>query len=163
MLFRQAIYDTSPKLIFDVKVELDEVMFGGHGKEKRGWRAAGKTLVFGIHSRNGEICTFIVPDRKQKTLRPIIERHTTPGSLYYTDEHTAYCTLDELGTHQVVTHSKDEYVRDDVHTNNVEGFWSFAKKKFCMHIVVFQKHTFHYISSISSLDTTIETRTCSNF
>ncbi len=127
MLFRQAIYDTSPKLIFDGEVELDEAMFGGHRKGKRGWGAAGKTLVFGIHSRNGQICTFIVPDRKQKTLRPIIERHTTPGSLYYTDEHTAYCTLDELGTHQVVTHSKDEYVRDDVHTNNVEGFWSFAK------------------------------------
>ncbi len=127
MLFRQAIYDTSPKLIFDGEVELDEAMFGGHRKGKRGWGAAGKTLVFGIHSRNGQICTFIVPNRKQKTLRPIIEKHTMPESLYYTDEHTAYGTLDELGTHQVVTHSKDEYVRDDVHINSVEGFWSFAK------------------------------------
>ncbi len=47
--------------------------------------------------------------------------------LYYTDEHTAYGTLDELGTHQVVTHNKDEYVRDYMHINSVEGFWSFAK------------------------------------
>ncbi len=122
MLFRQAIYNTSPKLVFDGKIELDEAMFGGHRKGKRGGGAAGKTLVFGIHSRNGQICTFIVPNRKQKTLRPIIEKHTMSGSLYYTDEHTAYGTLDEFGTHQMVTHSKDEYVRDDVYINSVECF-----------------------------------------
>ena len=127
MLFRQAIYDTSPKLVFDGEVELDEAMFGGHRKGKRGWGAAGKTVVFGIRSRNGQIIAFPVPDRKQKTLKAIIEKHTKPGSLYYTDEYTAYGTLDELGRHEVVTHSKDEYVRDDVHINGLEGFWSFAK------------------------------------
>ena len=127
MLFRQAIYDTSPKLVFDGEVELDEAMFGGHRKGKRGWGAAGKTIVFGIRSRNGQIIAFSVPDRKQKTLAPIIKKHTKQSSLYYTDEHTAYCTLDELGKHEVVTHSKDEYVRDNVHINGIEGFWSFAK------------------------------------
>lgn len=127
MLFRQAIYDTSPKLVFDGEVELDEAMFGGHRKGKRGWGAAGKTIVFGIRSRKGQIIAFPVPDRKQKTLRTIIESHTKPGALYYTDEHTAYGTLDEIGRHEVVTHSKDEYVRNDVHINGLEGFWSFAK------------------------------------
>ena len=68
-----------------------------------------------------------MPDRKQKTLAPTIKEHTKQGSLYYTDEHTAYCTLDELGKHEVVTRSKDEYVRGNVHINGIEGFWSFAK------------------------------------
>ena len=39
MLFWQAIYDTSPKLVFDGEVELDEAMFGGHRKGKRGYGA----------------------------------------------------------------------------------------------------------------------------
>ncbi len=62
MLFRQAIYDTSSKLVFGGKVELDEAMFGGNRKGKRGVGAAGKTLVFGTHSKNGLICTFIMPN-----------------------------------------------------------------------------------------------------
>ncbi len=81
------------------------------------------------------------------------------GSLYYTDEHTAYGTLDELGTNQVVIHSKDKYVRDDVHINSIEGFWSFAKK-ICMHTMMYQNHISHYIASILSLDTTTETKIC---
>ena len=101
-------------------------MFGGHRKVKRGWGAAGKVIVFGIRSKNGQISAFPVPDRKQKTLAPIAKKHTKQGLLYYTDEHTVYCTLDELGKHKVMTHSKDEYVRDNVHINGI-GFWSFAK------------------------------------
>ncbi len=34
MLFRQSIYDTSPKFVFDNKAELDEAMFKGHKKGK---------------------------------------------------------------------------------------------------------------------------------
>ena len=48
-------------------------------------------------------------------------------SLYCADEHTTYGTLDGLSTHQVVTHSKDEYVRDYMYINRIEGFWSFVK------------------------------------
>jgi len=47
-VFRESIYDSS---IADIrlsgKIELDEAMFGGHRKEKRGWEAEGKMLVFG--------------------------------------------------------------------------------------------------------------------
>ena len=68
-----------------------------------------------------------MPERKQKALAPIVKKHTKQGLLYYTDEHITYCTLDELGKHEVVTRSKDEYVRDNVHINGIEGFWSFAK------------------------------------
>ena len=46
--------------------EIDEALFGGHRKGKRGWGSEGKNLVFGIYQRNGKVITFPVSDR-QKT------------------------------------------------------------------------------------------------
>ena len=127
-VFREAIYDASlDKLRMSGKLELDEAMFGGHRRGKRGWGAEGKTLVFGIYKRNGHVMTFPVPDRKYATLMELIKKHTKKGSLYYTDDYTAYASLQMRGKHKVVSHGMDEYVRDDAHINGIEGFWSFAK------------------------------------
>lgn len=127
-VFREAIYDSSvTDMVLSGKLELDEAMFGGHRKGKRGWGAEGKTLVFGIYKRNGYVMTFPVPDRKYDTLMGLIKKHTKKGSLYYTDDYTAYATLNMSGKHKVVSHGKDEYVRGDAHINGIEGFWSYAK------------------------------------
>jgi hypothetical protein len=34
----------------------------------------------------------------------------------------------DFASHDFVTHSKDEYVRGDVHTNTVEGYYSIFKR-----------------------------------
>lgn len=52
---------------------------------------------------------------------------TKKGSLYYSDEHTAYASLELIGKHRQISHNKDEYVIDDTHINVIEGFWSYAK------------------------------------
>ena len=110
------------------ELEIDEALFGGHRKGKRGWGSEGKNLVFGIYQRNGKVITFPVSDRKHDTLIPLIKQHTKKGSLYYTDDHTAYATLNLIGKHQIILHGKEEYVRDDAtHINGIEGFWSYAK------------------------------------
>ena len=110
------------------ELEIDEALFGGHRKGKRGWGSEGKSLVFGIYQRNGKVITFPVSDRKHDTLIPLIKQHTKKGSLYYTDDHTAYATLNLIGKHQIILHGKEEYVRDDAtHINGIEGFWSYAK------------------------------------
>ena len=81
-IFRQSIYDESLQKLKELKklsgeIEIDEVLFGGHRKgSKRGWRAEGKTLVFGIYQRNGNVITFPILDRKYDTLVPLITRHT---------------------------------------------------------------------------------------
>jgi transposase len=49
----------------DGTIECDESSFGGHRKGKRGWGAAGKTLVFGILKRNGVVHMFAVDDRQK--------------------------------------------------------------------------------------------------
>ena len=127
-VFREAIYDSlMTNLRLSGKIELDEAMFGGHHKGKRGWGAEGKTLVFGIYKRNGQVMTFPVPDRKYDTLMELIKKHTRKGSLYYTDDYTAYASLVMRGKHKVVSHGRDEYVRGDAHINGMEVFWSYAK------------------------------------
>ncbi|MGI0063031.1 MAG: IS1595 family transposase [Nitrosotalea sp.] len=127
-VFRESIYDSSiADLRLSGKLEIDEASFGGHRKGKRGWGAEGKTLVFGIYKRNGQVMTFPVPDRKYDTLMSLVKKHTKKGSLYYTDDYTAYASLNMRGKHKVVAHGMDEYVRDDAHINGIEGFWSYAK------------------------------------
>lgn len=53
ILFRQAIYDDCmqqlKQIVMDGEIEMDESMYGGHHKGKRGWGAAGKHIVFGLY------------------------------------------------------------------------------------------------------------------
>jgi transposase-like protein len=75
----------------------------GIGKENVDEGAEGKSLVFGIYQRNGKVITFPVSDRKQDTLIPLIKLHTKKGSLYYTDDHTAYASLDRICSGRCMT------------------------------------------------------------
>ena len=98
-VFRQSIYNESLLKLKELKklsgeLEIDEALFGGHRKGKRGWGSEGKSLVFGIYQRNGKVITFPVSDRKHDTLIPLIKQHTRKGSLYYTDDHTAYTGIE---------------------------------------------------------------------
>ena len=53
-VFRQSIYNESLQRLKELKklsgeIEIDEALFGGHRKGKRGWGSEGKSLVFGIY------------------------------------------------------------------------------------------------------------------
>jgi hypothetical protein len=50
------------------------------------------------------------------------------GSVVYTDSSHMYTLLKGAYIHESVNHEKDEYVRGDVHTNSIEGFWSLFKR-----------------------------------
>ncbi|MEM3084406.1 MAG: IS1595 family transposase [Nitrososphaerales archaeon] len=119
--------DESRELKLPGRLEMDKALFGGHRKGKRGWGAEGKTMVFGIYQRNGKVVTFPIPDRKYDTLMPLIEKHKKKGSLYHTNDHTAYASLKLRGKHQVIAHGLEEYVREDAHISGIEGFWSYAR------------------------------------
>jgi transposase len=132
-IFRHAIYDSLTDglqtMKLSGKIEIDEALFGGRRRGgKRGWGSIEhKNLVFGIYKRNGIVITFPVSDRQHKTLIPLIQQHTRKGSLYYTDDHTAYATLSLIGKHNSIYHGNKEYVRENTHINGIEGFWSYAK------------------------------------
>jgi transposase-like protein len=64
---------------------------------------------------------------RRATLAPEIRTAVTPGAAVYTDGLKSYLGLSDAYTHEVVDHAI-EFVRGNVHTNNVEGFWSLLKR-----------------------------------
>lgn len=119
------------------EVELDETYVGGKAanmhkskRERLGGRGtAGKTAVFGAVERKGKVVALVVPNTDRSTLMPHIQKHIVPESIIYTDEMGAYEPLARNGyTHHQINHMAKVYVRGNVHTNNIEGFWSLVKR-----------------------------------
>lgn len=110
------------------EVEIDETFIGGPQKGKRGRGAKGKTILFGMLERDGDVMTKVVPNVQKKTLFPIIEENVEEGATINTDELPTYRGLEKQGyNHETVNHSEGEYSRDGVHVNGLENYWSHLK------------------------------------
>ena len=108
-------------------VEADETFIGGVDKEPN---PDDKAIVFGIVERGGDVVTRHVQMRTKHHLVPHIVKFAKAGSKIYTDEASAFRTLTERHgyEHEMVDHSKEEYVRGDVHTNTIDAFWANVKR-----------------------------------
>jgi transposase-like protein len=128
-------------------VEADETMVGGRRHGKRGRGAEGKTVVFGMLQRDGEVMAEVVPDVKRRTLQPIITENVTEGSTVHTDELLSYAALNREGyKHQTVNHGAGEYVRGKTHVNGMENFWKHLKCSIkSTHMKVSGKHLHKYV------------------
>ena len=139
------------------EVEIDETYIGGkegnkhEAKKLRAGRGAvGKTTVVGLVEREGNAVVEVKPDNRAATIIPLIQEHVRPGrAVVYTDEHSAYHRLSSLGyAHASVIHSAKQYVAGNVHTNNIEGFWSNTKRGIDgVNHVVSPKHLQGYLDS----------------
>jgi len=111
--------------------EVDESYFGAKRvRGKRGRGAAGKTPVFGILKRGGNVYVNIVKKCSKKQLMPIIQGKALEGSTIHSDGWRAYDGLILNGyTHYRVHHSSNEFVRGKSHVNGIESFWSYAKRR----------------------------------
>lgn len=111
------------------EVEVDETYVGGKRRGKRGRGAEGKTIVVGAAQRKGNIVAQVVPDVRRSTLVPFMAKEVSRNAILYTDEFPSYDTMSRLGyTHRRIEHHAKVYVRGNVHTNNIEGFWSLVKR-----------------------------------
>jgi len=108
-------------------VEADETFIGGKDKLEEG---DDKAVVLGIVERGGDVVTRVVQMRTKSHLIPHIVKFVKPGSKINTDEASAFRLLKERYgfDHEMVDHSAKEYVRGDVHTNSIDGFWSNVKR-----------------------------------
>ena len=128
----------------DGAVELDESYFGPRRvRGKRGRGAGGKTIVFGLFKRGGQVYTEIVPDCSKKTLQAIIRGKIDVAAMVNTDGWRGYDGLVDVGfdRHFRVRHGQDEFVQGASHINGIESFWSFAKARLQQFKGV-PKHTF---------------------
>ena len=116
----------------DGAVELDESSFGPRRvRGKRGRGAGGKTSVFGLFKRGGQVYTEIVPDCSKKTLQAIIRGKIDAAAMVNTDGWRGYDGLVDVGfdRHFRVRHGQDEFVQGAWHSNGIESFWRFAKAR----------------------------------
>jgi transposase-like protein len=135
---RESLRETNPEMLGGEgkTVEMDESFVGGLEKNKhrskrqhKGTGGEGKEAVYALVERNGRVRSHHVPNVTAKTLRPIIEAHLAGETVVYTDDGATSKALGRsFEKHESVNHSIGEYVRGDVHTNTIEGYFSIMKR-----------------------------------
>jgi transposase-like protein len=90
---------------------------------------SGKRAVLSLVERGGKVRSFPVKHATAVNVREIMVRNISRESTLHTDESRLYTVLGgEYAGHETVHHSSKEYVRGDVHTNSVEGYFSIFKR-----------------------------------
>lgn len=105
-------------------VEADKAFLGGH--DKRG--ESDKMVVLGMIERGGDVITRVIQSKGGRYVHPEIFKYVKAGSRLMTDEAPAFAQLARDYQLQTVNHRKGEYVRGDVHTNSIEGYWANLKR-----------------------------------
>jgi transposase-like protein len=129
------------------KVEVDETYVGGEdrnrhwnkksaqvrkakGPQKLGEAIGfGKVGVIGAIERKGNVVAKVIGSMDAPTLSSFVRKTVSEKvDLLATDENPAYDYVRAGTPHEKVKHSAGEYVRGEVHTNNIESFWSLIKR-----------------------------------
>ena len=110
-------------------VEVDETWVGrkkGAAPVRGGHH---RNAVVSLVERNGSARSIHVANVNGATIASVLEHHMSLKANLMTDESTIYRGLGwNFASHGKVNHSKKEYVREDIHTNTIEGFFSILKR-----------------------------------
>lgn len=115
-------------------VEADETYLGD--KElvikptKKGKSAhRSKRSIVALVKRGGKARTFHVDRADKVTVTKIVNDNLDREARLMTDESRLYSdAMKAVSAHETVIHSRGEYVRGEVHTNTVEGYFSIFKR-----------------------------------
>ena len=111
-------------------LEADETLVGGKARGMGHGYIGNKKTVAGVMCRGGGIRLQVIPDRTRETLHAFLDQHAADDAkAIYTDDWEAYKGIGDANTiHETVSHSIEEWVRGDVHTNGIESVWSLLKR-----------------------------------
>jgi transposase-like protein len=136
------------------EVEVDETFIGGKARNMHAGVKArkihgrgpdGKAIVAAVLERGGKVRAKVVERRRKHQLQSLVRENVEPNSALYSDALKSYDGLDEEYAHQVVDHAI-EYVRENVHTNGLENFWSLFKRGINgTYVSVEPYHLFRYV------------------
>lgn len=128
---RMLMTDDGSGSLLEGTVEVDETFVGGKGKSRAyEWRAdKPKEIVMGMLQREGKVYLRHIPNTGKWTLLKQIQDNVNQNAKVFTDEWGGYMQLAKYGyAHDFVTHKAKNYVRGDVHTQNIENVWSHMKR-----------------------------------
>jgi transposase-like protein len=144
----------------DGVVEADESFIGGlarnmHRSRRKkvitGGGPVDKTPVFGLLQRHSEkapvsrVIAKVVPNIRRQVLEKTIKQYVLEGAEIHTDACNSYNKISADYVHKVVDHAEC-YVKDGVHTNGLENFWSLFKRTIKgTHVHVAPFHLFRYL------------------
>jgi transposase-like protein len=117
-------------------VEMDTTFVGGREKNKhankRNKDANGgfdKEPVLSLVERDGSVSSHHLANVTAKNVGAVLEKQLHEDATLYTDDDRTFRTVKPRHRpHGVVKHSIGEYVRGDVHTNTIEGYFSILKR-----------------------------------
>jgi transposase-like protein len=110
-------------------VEIDETFIGQKKGAPKRPGVGHKHAVLSLVERGGEVRSVHVENTKTATVVPIVNANVAREARVMTDEALQY--EDKLGhfaEHGTVSHSAEEYVRGDIHTNTAESYLSIFKR-----------------------------------
>jgi transposase-like protein len=111
-------------------VEVDETYIGRLANVPR-QRAGGshKNVVMTLVERGGSARSFHIESTSIADIAPILRQNIRRESRLHTDEARHYIEIGgEYAQHKAVNHGREEYVRGDITTNTVEGYYSIFKR-----------------------------------
>lgn len=112
-------------------VEVDETYIGRlEGQPKKGHGASShKNTVLTLVERGGAARSFHIDAASVGQIAPIVRANIARETRLMTDEAQQYRGVGrEFASHEAVNHGRKEYVRDDITTNTVEGYYSIFKR-----------------------------------
>jgi transposase-like protein len=128
---RSAMHDESGEMLRGI-VEADETYVGGKlprghrtRKEVAAQRRDNKTVVLGAVERGGRVRLRVAPDATRESVHGFLKDvvHDDAEAIY-TDSHRSYRGIGDHNTkHEYVDHSRDEWVRGQIHTITVDSEW----------------------------------------
>lgn len=124
----------------------------------------GLTVTEKITISPSVVKTIVIPNTRGEIIRPIVRKFVQEGSYFISDEWHAYRGLNVHYKHDIVNHGIGQYAIGEIHSNTIEGFWTWIKRMITgVYHYVSPKHLQNYAHEVTFRHNTRDVRQSERF